>query len=300
MMFTLLFMLSMFTSCYVEQVNFCKEAKDCQTCAQSYTHIFGFREHCRWCVEASLCVGPLACPLGKAVVQRYPFRCPTTVSVYSRSFHGFKNLTRTYRIECDSSGNFCVGMLAVSDEAKAIYIVFKDTTTRKQLATELLNGLGAQFGAWEKFESMDAGVISYFHNAFYKVFVDTGMKDEFLQLQKKYPGYRIWITGFSLGGSLASMASVYLAKKQLVDKNLLRLVTFGEPRTGNVAFARDVEENVAFRYRIVKRNDFICGLSDDFGCRNTMLAMDPLDHMTYFNIDHTNFSTQRCRRDVLF
>uniref|UniRef100_A0A0K0D7X1 Polyprotein n=1 Tax=Angiostrongylus cantonensis TaxID=6313 RepID=A0A0K0D7X1_ANGCA len=89
-------------------------------------------------------------------------------------------LTRTYRIECDSSGNFCVGMLAVSNEAKAIYIVFRDTTTKKQLATEFLNGLGAQFGAWEKFESTDAGVISYFHHAFYKVFIDTGMKDEFL------------------------------------------------------------------------------------------------------------------------
>ncbi|KAJ1367311.1 hypothetical protein KIN20_028203 [Parelaphostrongylus tenuis] len=180
---------------------------------------------------------------------------------------------------------------------------------RGALATEFLNGLGAQFGAWEKFESKDAG-----------------------------------ITGYSLGGSLASMASVYLTKKQLVDKNLIRLVTFGEPRTGNVAYAKDVEENVAFRYRIVKRNDFfasiprsadpttslvtatnferqplfyrflvhydnsmkkgsdfkICGLSDDFGCRNTLLASDLFDHTSYFNIDVTNFNSQRCPREMLF
>lgn len=37
-----------------------------------------------------------------------------------------------------------------------------------QLMTEVVNGLGAQFGAWERFESEEAGVVSYFHTAFYK------------------------------------------------------------------------------------------------------------------------------------
>ncbi|PIO75590.1 hypothetical protein TELCIR_02352, partial [Teladorsagia circumcincta] len=40
----------------------------------------------------------------------------------------------------------------------------------------------------------------------------------------------------------------------------LRLLTFGEPRTGNVAFAREVEENVPFRYRVVKKNDFVTSI----------------------------------------
>ncbi|XGW11107.1 hypothetical protein V3C99_012535 [Haemonchus contortus] len=271
-----------------EPVNFCREAKDCQTCASSYTYILGFREHCRWCVESQLCVGPLSCPLGKPVVQRDSFRCPLEITTakgkrytdeLGRSLYAFilslksDNVTtclsnlrpdvthvRTFTVECDSSGNDCTSMVAVSEEAKSLYLVFRDTASRKQLITEMVSGFGAQLGAWEKFLGPEAGVISYFHTAFYKTFIDSGMKDHTLKLIKKYPEFRIWMTGFSLGGSLASMASLYLAKKTTVDKNLLRLVTFGEPRTGNVAFAREVEENVPFRYRVVKKNDFVASI----------------------------------------
>ncbi|KAK6763573.1 hypothetical protein RB195_024047 [Necator americanus] len=152
------------------------------------------------------------------------------------------------------------------------------------------------------------------------------------------------VTGYSLGGSLASMTSLYVTKKQLVDRSLIRLVTFGEPRTGNVAFAKEIEETIVFRYRIVKKNDFIssiprsvdpttslltatlfdrqplfyrhlvhydnnmekngtfsvCGLSDDFGCRNTDLSYDLTDHLTYFHIDIDQFIEDGCPRDRLF
>ncbi|VDM79949.1 unnamed protein product [Strongylus vulgaris] len=174
-------------------VNFCKDAKDCHTCAESFTHVLGFREHCRWCVEAKLCVGPFSCPLGKPVVQRDPFRCPVKAKgkrytdALGRSLFALilaqknSNVTsclhnlrpdigfiRTYSVECDASGNSCGGMLAVSEEGRAIYLSYGNTVSRKQLVSELVNGLGAQLGAWEKFESKKAGVVSYFHKAFYK------------------------------------------------------------------------------------------------------------------------------------
>ncbi|KIH68794.1 triacylglycerol lipase [Ancylostoma duodenale] len=179
----------------------------------------------------------------------------------------------------------------------------------------MVNGLGAQLGAWEKFESSKAGVISYFHKAFYKTFIDSGMKDHALELLKQHPGFRVWV----------------------------RLVTFGEPRTGNVAFAKEIEENIQFRYRVVKKNDFItsiprsvdpttslvtatlferqplfyrylvhynndmekgddfsvCELSDDFGCRNTNLAYDLSDHQNYFDLDTDEFVNSGCPRDQL-
>ena len=37
----------------------------------------------------------------------------------------------------------------------------------------------------------------------------------------------------------------------------IRLVTFGEPRTGNVAFAKAVEDTLKFRYRVVHRDDMV-------------------------------------------
>ncbi|KAK6763548.1 hypothetical protein RB195_024029 [Necator americanus] len=75
-MFAAVFLCSLFVVLHSGSVNFCREATDCRSCAESYTQVFGFREHCRWCVDANLCVGPLSCPFGKPVVQRDSFRCP--------------------------------------------------------------------------------------------------------------------------------------------------------------------------------------------------------------------------------
>lgn len=74
-----------------------------------------------------------------------------------------------------------------------------------------------------------------------------------------------------MGGSLASMTALYLVKSGLFDekkargsvvcvkvqKTQVRLVTFGEPRTGNVAYARSIESSLSFRFRVVHRNDFV-------------------------------------------
>ena len=71
-----------------------------------------------------------------------------------------------------------------------------------------MHGLAAQLGAWEKFESEEAGVITYFHLAFYRLslvpfsetyiyhfslFVESGMKEDLIDLAAKYPTYRIWV-----------------------------------------------------------------------------------------------------------
>ncbi|KAK6763562.1 hypothetical protein RB195_024040 [Necator americanus] len=39
---------------------------------------------------------------------------------------------RTYSVECDSSGNSCSGMIAVSEEGRAIYLSFRDASSKKQ------------------------------------------------------------------------------------------------------------------------------------------------------------------------
>ncbi|CAD6193684.1 unnamed protein product [Caenorhabditis auriculariae] len=269
-------------------VQVCRDLKSCAACADSYIHVLGFKEQCRWCVETQSCGGPLSCPFGKPVVQRDLFRCPTTHSeaqgkrysdALGRSLFAvsvsvrdpkpsecLRNVrpdityTKTYEVECDGAGNKCKGLLGVSDEAKALYVAYKGTSFDKQLFAEFLHGLAAQLGAWEKFESEEAGVITYFHNAFYKLFVESGMKDDLVDLQKKYPSYRVWVTGHSLGGSLASMTALYLVKTGSVDRKKMRLVTFGEPRTGNVAYAKEIESFIDFRYRVIKKNDAVTNL----------------------------------------
>lgn len=57
-----------------------------------------------------------------------------------------------------------------------------------------------------------------------------------------YPSYNIVVTGHSLGGSVASFAS--LALKEAFPNKPIKLYTYGQPRTGNAAFASLVENRI--------------------------------------------------------
>ncbi|CAJ0575853.1 unnamed protein product, partial [Mesorhabditis spiculigera] len=289
-------------------VALCKSLTDCASCSEGYIHVFGFKENCRWCVESQSCGGPLACPLGKPVVQREPFRCPVKIPSakgkrytdrLGRSLYAValsvkdRNATeclenarpdirhiKTYETDCDQSHNVCTGLMAVSEEAKAIYVAYKGHSLDKQLFTEFVHSLAAQLGAWEKFDN-GTGVITYFHTAWTKLFHEE-MKPDLLKLKKKFPNYRVWITGHSLGGSLASMTALHLAVNKIFDPSKVRLVTFGEPRTGNVAFAKALENHIDFRYRVVKRNDFVTNIPNTLDPNGMMITNAVFDRQPLF------------------
>lgn len=70
------------------------------------------------------------------------------------------------------------------------------------------------------------------------------------QLHRRRPGRRVWFTGHSLGGALATLAADRYARTT-------GIYTFGAPRVGNRAFAK------AFRapaFRIVNNNDIVSWL----------------------------------------
>jgi hypothetical protein len=57
------------------------------------------------------------------------------------------------------------------------------------------------------------------------------------KLQNAHPGSKIYFTGFGVGGALATLASVDV-KETLKQADIL--MTFGQPRVGNEAFANYV------------------------------------------------------------
>ncbi|PIO59105.1 hypothetical protein TELCIR_19444, partial [Teladorsagia circumcincta] len=63
------------------------------------------------------------------------------------------------------------------------------------------------------------------------------MGDDFLFLRKRFPKYEVWITGHGLGGSLASLAASFLVGSRMAMPNKVKLVTFGQPRTGDSNFS---------------------------------------------------------------
>ncbi|PIO73196.1 triacylglycerol lipase [Teladorsagia circumcincta] len=84
----------------------------------------------------------------------------------------------------------------------------------------------------------------YFSDAFSHIW-GAGMAEDFFFLQKQYPEYEVWITGHSLGGSLASLAASFLVGSHIAEPSKVKLVTFGQPRTGNSNFS-ETHNNQAF------------------------------------------------------
>jgi len=172
-------------------------------------------------------------------------------------------------------------MLAVSEEAKALYVVYRGSTLDRQLFQEFIHGIGAQLGAWEKFVQ-DTGVMTYFYSAFNRLFLDGGMKDALLKLKQSHEGYRIWITGHSLGGSLASMTALYLVNHTIFPSEKVKLVTFGEPRTGNFKYAKSIEQNLNFRYRVINKNDIVTNIPQSMDPDNLLLSVSVAERQPYF------------------
>ena len=68
----------------------------------------------------------------------------------------------------------------------------------------------------------------------------------------------IWFTGHSLGGALATMASATLQQDDAHNYEIAGVYTFGQPRVGNAAFARWLNNSLNGRFfRMVNNNDMV-------------------------------------------
>ncbi|PIO53631.1 triacylglycerol lipase, partial [Teladorsagia circumcincta] len=64
-----------------------------------------------------------------------------------------------------------------------------------------------------------------------------GMDKDFFELRALYPDYEIWVTGHSLGGSIASLAASFLVGTRAAKSSEVKLITFGQPRTGDFHYS---------------------------------------------------------------
>jgi len=163
-------------------------------------------------------------------------------------------LYRQITISCDLFKNDkCSGFTALSHGDQAIIISFRGSQGFLQLVTE---GSEAIFGP--KIQSpIGGGVSEYFYKGFDQVW-SAGMRDDFLTLKNKYPGYKVWVTGHSLGGSMASICASLIASQKYVDNSNIILYTFGQPRTGDTDFAHAHDAlNLGASYRITHHQDLV-------------------------------------------
>uniref|UniRef100_A0A7I4YTD3 Lipase_3 domain-containing protein n=1 Tax=Haemonchus contortus TaxID=6289 RepID=A0A7I4YTD3_HAECO len=183
-------------------------------------------------------------PLAAAAYSNNPQQCLSNLS----NSIPMKRLTS---VICDITiVDKCTGYSAVSNDDKAIILSFRGSDRNTQLIAEGIETMQKNHTQWAA-----GGVVSkYFNDGFMRIWKN-GMKDDLATLQSQHSGYELWITGHSLGGALASLAASYIAHNKLFPANKIKVVTFGQPRTGDKSYAAAVEKEVPYIFRITHAHD---------------------------------------------
>ena len=100
------------------------------------------------------------------------------------------------------------------------------------------------------------GVSKYFLDGFDDVW-NSGMRNDFLTVKNKYPNYEIWSTGHSLGGAMASVGAATISAYGYASPDKIKLVTYGQPRTGNSDYAAAVDKLISYTFRIIHAHDLV-------------------------------------------
>lgn len=124
------------------------------------------------------------------------------------------------------------------NESDTLFIVFRGT-----------RGMG------DGLDNIDVRQIPFHSNG---VYVHSGFHRQFTQILQELDAYlekdagnkSIVFCGHSLGGAIATLASVHFA-----DKYAVSCYTFGSPRVGNTKFCRLFESSVKDHMRVVNSND---------------------------------------------
>ena len=76
----------------------------------------------------------------------------------------------------------------------------------------------------------------------------------------RYSNYKVWVTGHSLGGALASLASTALLHDGSTTKSKLLMYTFGQPRVGDYQYALRHDKLVPISFRVTHYRDVVVHL----------------------------------------
>lgn len=135
------------------------------------------------------------------------------------------------------------GFIAESD--RQIVIVFRGTHTKSDWISDAIASQTA-------YPYANDGVLV--HRGFLDIY-RSARKQIMISLNKLSPQKTLYITGHSLGGSLAALCAVDIATNTKFKEP--SVYTYASPRTGNPAFAKLFNRKTGPHYRIYNTNDII-------------------------------------------
>ena len=256
----------------------CHSQRDCVSCTNTKSWS---GENCRWCPRDQAChaQASLANECSRAENIINPNDCDTIVHAEYDKHLAYKMIFLSALAYSDDVAKYipkatevdkfhlvsqikqpcsgdavCSGFVAVSHSQKAIAIAFRGTEHLKQLVTEVLHVLTQPKSLF----SAGGKVQGYFLDAFQTIWKD--LKNHAYKSMKSYPNYKIWVTGHSLGGALASLASTAIMSEGKASKHNLMLYTFGQPRVGNYDYALAHDKLVPQSFRVTHYRDVVVHL----------------------------------------
>ena len=153
--------------------------------------------------------------------------------------------------KCDFLDNQCSGYVAVSHTVNVIVIAFRGSECFEQAFIEFVEGL---VSPKEAFLS-EGEVQTYWKRGFEKLW--PSMESKVKALIADNPSYKIWVTGHSLGGAMASLASAWLRYNNVASRDKIVSYTFGMPRVGNYDYALQHDQLVSDSWRVVNKDDAV-------------------------------------------
>uniref|UniRef100_A0A1I7YAZ7 Lipase_3 domain-containing protein n=1 Tax=Steinernema glaseri TaxID=37863 RepID=A0A1I7YAZ7_9BILA len=226
-----------------------------------------------------------------AAAAAYPTNDTIAEICLDKAFNSTFNVLSSATAQCGKkTGDSCKSYMAVSDEMEVFIIGIRGTEGFTQLWDEAKSGLGdsvamSDYGFSSK---SDVRGVSYFLKAANDIYKTLAVEEN---LGNK-PGYKVYVTGHSLGGALAALISKKIVFEGKRAKDQVFLVTFGEPRVGNYKFSVEFKQQVPYSFRVVHGQDPIphvptCGDGIDMFTSNCNTAEGWYHHATevwYYNL----------------
>jgi len=326
----------------------CSTLKSCQTCTAATA--------CYWDVGDNKCkIFLLNSPTSSVNVVPLPLSCPTPLPAFqynddfgrntafvfamASNADGLSNAdscvqdkfpnahaVQQFTITCDFLGSSCSATLFDHPDENAWVLVFRGSKETAQYGIQALNFL---FYISQPGPLYSGNVFSYFANGINNFWYQQGLGSALASAAASRPNSQLWAFGHSLGGSLATLAANAAVRQGIFSSDRVRVVTMGEPRTGDYQFAAEVGVNIPQTYRIVKKSDVITKLplkvaqtqknayhnnfevwynndmkvgdpfvinnrADDASGSNTVFELTTEYHATYFNITMSAYGPEGC------
>ncbi|RUP44771.1 A serine protease triad forms the catalytic Centre of A triacylglycerol lipase [Jimgerdemannia flammicorona] len=160
-----------------------------------------------------------------------------------------------------------VGFIARNDNQKAIYVVYRGSSSTTNFAQDIKfattsypAGGEVHLGSFVGIPHADQWKITIFHiivPGFYENYEESRDLVYNTVVSQMKKGYKLHLIGHSLGGSVAVLQALDFYQNAGFDNSNTITYTYGEPRLGDPDFARYVNKTGLRIFRTISMNDIV-------------------------------------------